>query len=107
MDIEMLYDYIEAIILNILNKKDSYGYAIGKDIINKTKDKINIKNETIYLALKKMKKEKLIISYWIDSGLEVRRKQYSITTEGKKYLKTKKTEWKNNKNILDKLLGEK
>ena len=51
MNAEILRGYTEAIILNILNKKDSYGYEISKTIIDKVDNKIDIKNATIYLAL--------------------------------------------------------
>lgn len=105
MNAEILRGYTEAIILNILNKKDSYGYVISKTIMEKVDGKIDIKNATIYLAFKRMEKEKLITSYWVDSEIGARRKQYSITKEGKVYLQNKKKEWKNNKTILDKLLG--
>ena len=107
MNAEILRGYTEAIILNILNKKDSYGYLISKVIIDKVENKIDIKNATIYLAFKRMEKENLITSYWVDSDFGARRKQYSITKEGKQYLKNKKNEWKKNKEILDKLLGDK
>lgn len=107
MNAEILRGYTEAIILNILNKKDSYGYVISKTIIDKVEGKIDIKNATIYLAFKRMEKEELITSYWVDSDLGARRKQYSITKKGKEYLKKKKNEWKNNKEILDRLLGDK
>lgn len=105
MNMEILREYTEAIILNILNKKDSYGYRISKTIIDKVDNKIDIKNATIYLAFKRMEKDNLISSYWVDSEIGIRRKLYSITKEGKEYLKSKKKEWKNNKAILDKLLG--
>ena len=80
---------------------------LTKTIIDKVDNKIDIKNATIYLAFKRMEKENLINSYWIDSNLGARRKTYSITKEGKEYLKKKKNEWKKNKAILDKLLGDK
>ena len=104
MDIEMLNDYVEAIILNILNKKDSYGYEISKTIIDKVDNKIDIKNATIYLAFKRMEKEGLITSYWNDNPDVARRRYYKITAQGKKYLKDKKADWNKNKSILDKLL---
>lgn len=106
MNAEILRGYTEAIILNILNKNDSYGYLISKTISEKTDNKLDIKNATIYLAFKRMEKEKLITSYWVDSEVGARRKLYSITKEGKEYLKNKKKEWKSNKTILDKLLGD-
>lgn len=107
MNAEILRGYTEAIILNILNKRDSYGYFITKTIMERVDNKIDIKNATIYLAFKRMEKESLISSYWEEGEHGVRRKQYSITDKGREYLKLKKFEWKNNKVMLDKLLGDK
>ena len=107
MNAEILRGYTDAIILNILNKRDSYGYFITKTIIEMVDNKIDIKNATIYLAFKRMEKDNLISSYWVDGENGVRRKQYSITDNGREYLKLKKNEWENNKEILDMLLGDK
>ena len=107
MKIEILNEYIDAIILNILKKKESNGYSIIKIIFDKFDNKNEIKKELIYLAFKRIEKMNLINSYWIDSEYGNRVKIYSITKEGKVYLKNKKKEWNDNKNILDKLLGEK
>lgn len=108
MNAEILRGFTDAIILNVLLYSDSYGYRISRSIIEKTNNKINIKDATIYLAFKRMDKDKLITSYWSDNSVGARRKYYKITTEGKIYLKEKKKEWKKNKEILDiLLLGEK
>lgn len=107
MKIEILNEYIDAIILNILKKKESNGYSIIKTIFDKFDNKNEIKKELIYLAFKRIEKMNLINSYWIDNEFGNRVKIYSITNEGKVYLKNKKKEWNDNKTILDKLLGEK
>ena len=73
--------------------------------LNVAHNEIDIKNATIYLAFKRMEKEKLIDSYWVDSDIGAKRKNYRITDKGIEYLKEKKKEWKKNKTILDKLLG--
>ena len=101
---KIINEYLELIILNILNKEDSNGYLIDKIL---SVNKPDIKRELIYLEFKKLEKNELITSYWKDSNLEVRKKHYSITKNGKEYLKNKKKEWNDNKNILDKLLGDK
>lgn len=108
MNAEIIRGFTDAIILNVLLKGDSYGYQISKHIIEMTNNAMDIKNATIYLAFKRMEKEGLITSYWNNNPDVARRRYYKITTNGKKYLEEKKKEWKNNKNILDKLLlGEK
>ena len=101
---KIINEYLELIILNILNKEESNGYLIDKILSD---NKLDIKRELIYLEFKKLEKNELITSYWKDSNLEVRKRYYSITKIGKEYLKNKRKEWNDNKNILDKLLGDK
>ena len=108
MNAEILRGFTDAIILNVLLEDDSYGYKISQCIIEKTNSTMDIKNATIYLAFKRMERDGLITSYWNNDPDVAKRKYYKITDNGKKYLKEKKAEWKNNKSILDKLLlGEK
>lgn len=104
MNAEILRGFTDAIILNVLLEGDSYGYKVSQSIIERTNNSMDIKNATIYLAFKRMEKEGLITSYWNDNPDVARRRYYKITSLGKKYLKEKKTEWHNNKQILDKLL---
>ena len=104
MNGEILRGFTDAIILNVLLENDSYGYKISRSIIEKTNNKLDIKDATIYLAFKRMEKDNLISSYYSENEVGIKRKYYKITLEGKKYLKNKMIEWKNNKEILDKLL---
>lgn len=106
MNAEILRGFTDAIVLNCLLENDSYGYKISRCIIEKTGSLLNIKDATIYLAFKRMEKDKLIESYWSDNLDNARRKYYKITEKGKKYLKSKKKEWLRNREILNILLGE-
>lgn len=106
MNAEILRGFTDAIILNCLLESDSYGYKISRSIIEKTNNLMDIKDATIYLAFKRMEKEKFIESYWSDNKTGARRKYYKITNEGKKYLKEKKEEWLQNRDILNTLLGD-
>ena len=95
----------ETIILSILNKKDSYGYEIGK-IINEASDGVFSVTETaLYNAFRKLEKEDLITTYWQDGSNGTRRRYYSITKKGKDYLKEKQEEWDIGKKYLDFLIG--
>ena len=95
---KIINEYLELIILNILNKEESNGYLIDKILSD---NKLDIKRELIYLEFRKLEKNGLITSYWKDSKLEVRKRYYAITKQGKEYLKNKKKEWNDNKTILD------
>lgn len=105
MNAEILRGFTDAIILNILNKEDSYGYQIARTIKELTNNKMDIKDATIYLAFKRMLKDNYIVSYWSDNVNGARRKYYKITKEGKSYLKEKVKEWNTIQNILNTLLG--
>ena len=104
MNAEIIRGFTDAIILNVLLENDSYGYKISRHIIEKTSNKMDIKDATIYLAFKRMEKENFIESYWSDDISGARRKYYKITDVGKQYLELKKKEWLNNREILDSLL---
>lgn len=106
MNAEILRGFTDAIILNCLVNNDSYGYKISRCIIEKTHNKMDIKDATIYLAFKRMEKEGYITSYWSNDYKNARRKYYKITKDGKKYLSDKKKEWLNNRDILNTLLGD-
>ena len=78
MNAEIIRGFTDAIILNCLLENDSYGYKISKSIIEKTNNKMDIKNATIYFAFKRMENDGLISSYWDDSQDNIRRKYYKI-----------------------------
>ena len=106
MNGEIIRGFTDAIILNCLLENDSYGYRISRNIIEKTNNLMDIKDATIYLAFKRMEKDKLITSYCSDNVSGVRRKYYKITIDGKNYLEKKKKEWLKNRDILNTLLGD-
>lgn len=104
MNAEILRGFTDAIILNILNKEDSYGYKISKSIKELTNNYLDIKEATIYFAFKRMVKDNYITSYWTLTDSGVKRKYYKITKMGKIYLQDKIKEWRNNRSILNILL---
>ena len=100
MNGEIIRGFTDAIILNCLKENDSYGYKISRSIKEKTNNKMDIKDATIYLAFKRMEKDNLIESYWSNNQNGARRKYYKITNNGQKYLELKREEWLKNRNIL-------
>lgn len=103
---EALRGHTETIILAFLGKNDSYGYEILKHINDKGNGRIDIKDATVYTAVKRMEKDGLIATYWGDGeDGGARRKYYSITAKGREYWKEKVEEWRELNVILNQLIG--
>lgn len=81
-----LKNNLNILLLLILNRKESYGVKISKDLIILTRNKLKDKESFIYPVLHRLENERLINSYWKDN-----RKYYFIEAKGKKYLKEKKS----------------
>jgi Predicted transcriptional regulators len=101
---DVIRGHTEPIILSHLIEKDSYGYQINKEIMEKTDNLYELKEATLYSAFRRLEQAKLIMSYWGDEEVGARRRYYAITDKGREtYLEYKK-DWNYAKAIIDKLL---
>lgn len=102
---EILKGHIDTIILSIIKEKNCYGYEIAKQV--REKSEFELKEGTMYLALKRMESKKLVESYWgNEQSSGGKRKYYNLTNEGYEFLKVKKTEWQFIKKVMNQFLGE-
>lgn len=81
------------IILSILSRGENYGYAIIKEVKEASSGKLDWSEPMLYPVLHRLDKQGLIQSSWkiLENGRK--RKYYSITSEGRSALSTKKEEW--------------
>lgn len=99
---EVLKGHIDTLILSLLHKRDMYGYELGKFVREKSEEQFEIKEGTLYLALKRLEKCDWITSYWGDEqGPGGRRKYYKLTSLGQVGLRQKVTEWDFVKKVVD------
>lgn len=106
IDKEVLKGCIDTILISLLNKNDMYGYELIKNVKEVSEETFELKEGTLYLALKRLEKNNSIESYWGEgkSG-GGRRKYYKITDTGKEYLQKKKEEWIFLNSTMNKFLG--
>ena len=102
IDKEMIKGYIESIILSLLKNEDLYGYEISKRVRSISRDTFELKEGTLYVVLKRLENNNLILPYWDDTESGGgRRRYYKITEQGIDYLFNKKDEWMFFRNIID------
>lgn len=105
MNKELLKGSTSLLILGLLNKKEMYGYEMIKTIEATSEGIFSFKEGTLYPILHSLENEGVIESYWKEGETKRKRKYYSITKDGKKYLKTKEDEWKLFSSTVNKVLG--
>ena len=98
---DIIRGHLDAIILRLIYEKDNYGYEIANEISNRTNNKFEIKEATLYAVFQRLVKKGLIETYLGDVSLGSRRRYYRITPEGKTYLSEEIEVWHNVREIID------
>lgn len=101
---DLIRGHTDAIILARLLRSDSYGYEINKIISTLSGGRFELKEATLYTAFKRLEETGCIASYWGGSGPGARRRYYTITPAGRETCYRLLAEWKETKEIMNKLL---
>ena len=101
---DLIRGHTDAIILARLLQSDSYGYEINRIISTLSDGRFELKEATLYTAFKRLEELGYIASYWGDSGAGARRRYYTITPAGREASFRLMAEWRETKEIMDKLL---
>lgn len=101
---DIIRGHTETIILAHLVKQNSYGYEINKSIKEKTDNRYELNDATLYCAFRRLEEAGYITSYWGEGNAGARRRYYSITNKGIEYYRESLEEWKLTKELIDKLV---
>lgn len=96
--------YNDAIILSILSKGESYGYAVSKEIRKVTDETYVIKETTLYSAFARLEKNGYIESFPGIITHGKKRTYYRITSSGLAYLEEKRADWETTKQVVDRFI---
>ena len=101
MDVQLKRGFLEICVLAALEKEDSYGYKIIKDI----SCCINFSESTLYPILKRLESGKCLTVYSVEHNGRLR-KYYRITDVGKKRISEFLSEWQDIMNVYYYIKGE-
>ena len=102
---DLLRGYTDTIIMRQLAAADGYGYAISRDVAEKSGGTVRLKEATLYTAFKRLEENGYIHSYWGDEATGARRRYYSLTEEGRNKLTEDIAAWVETRQVIDTLLG--
>ena len=104
MDSRLLSGTVEMMILDVISSGPTYGYQITQQVISLSKGYFELKEGSLYPALHRLEREKLLKSEWREADGR-RRKYYRLTSAGKKALADKKKDWSEFSRSVDGVLG--
>ena len=97
----------EALILSLLARGESYGYAIIQEVRARSDDHLQWTDGMLYPVLHRMEKYGWIKSRWGESENGRKRKYYSLKKDGTAALNEQRDQWMKVHDVLTQLWGEK
>ena len=101
---EMIRGQIDTVILLALTDGDKDSNDIRVAIEEKSDNQYSIKQGTFYSAMQRLVKQGLIKEYRSSALDGIRRKYYSLTSKGSKYLEKNREQWSISKALVDNLI---
>jgi transcriptional regulator len=105
MNSEFLRAALEPILLETISTGASYGYEIARHVQEASEGKLLTQEGTLYPALHRLEKQKLLKSKWSVSPEGRRRKHYELTSTGRKRLEAVRAEWRDFSTSVSQILG--
>ena len=96
MDSQMKKGMMEACILSVLSRGDSYGYQLIKDM----EPIMRLSESTLYPVLRRLEAAGCLTVYSVEHNSRLR-KYYAITDEGRKRIAGFLAEWADVKKVYD------
>jgi PadR family transcriptional regulator PadR len=105
MDPKLFTGTLDMMILEVVSHEPTYGYHISQTVMSRSRDTFELKEGSLYPALHRLERQKMLSSYWIDTADGRRRKYYQMTAAGAKALAAKREEWSRFTTAVDGVLG--
>src|SRR5215468_2134021 len=90
---ELVAASTEPLILSLLSKGESYGYALIQEVKRLSQDQIEWTDGMLYPVLHRMEREGWIESRWGEAETGRKRKYYALKKDGKRALKEQREQW--------------
>lgn len=102
----MIRGFIDGILLSLLSEGESYGYDIMRIIHERTDWQLEIKEGTLYPALRRLEAEGFLQGHWAAQEQGARRRYYGITEHGRAELQQIRRSWTRDYRVIHTFLRE-
>lgn len=91
--IELLQGTLDLIILQALRWGPAHGYGLVQMIRAQSRDVLQVETGSLYPALQRLMRQRVIASEWGVSATNRRVRMYRLTTKGRVRLAAERTRW--------------
>jgi transcriptional regulator len=103
---EAIKGHLDLLLLSVLADTPLHGYAVIEELRDRSKDVFDLPEGTVYPALHRLERERLIKSKW-ESGANARKRRlYSLTSGGRRQLTKRRAEWSGFANAVASVVGD-
>lgn len=103
MKADALRGQIDALILASVEEEPLHGYAISERLSARSDGQLDMATGTLYPALRRLEKAKLLQSAWSIVGGRKRR-TYRLTEAGRRALSAERESWRQVSTVVDAIL---
>ena len=96
---------LPALILAVLSKEPTHGYAIAREVERLSDQALRMKEGALYPALRVLEQDGLIIGMWQPQEKGADRKVYTLTETGKKEMQKRTQELREYATLIHTILG--
>jgi PadR family transcriptional regulator, regulatory protein PadR len=97
---ELLRGTLDMLILRVVALGPIHGYGISQRLKQISRNVLDVRQGSLYPALHRLEKERLISAEWLDSDTGHKAKFYSITPSGRKRLASEAADWETLSNAI-------
>lgn len=90
---DLLQGTLDLLVLKVLAQGSQHGYGIAQKILLKSRNTLDVQQGSLYPALHRLEKKKLVASEWRESEAGRMARFYSLTKTGKEQLALEEEQW--------------
>lgn len=95
----------ELLVLSLLEDQARHGYDLSKLISLRSGGALRFHVTSLYPLLHRLEESGLVIGRWVEKAEQRRRKYYSLTPKGRKFVRAKQKSWHEFVTMISRVMG--
>ena len=103
--VDLLQGSLDMLILKVLDLEEMHGWGISQRIQQTSDDVLQVTQGSLYPALHRLERKRLIASRWGTSDNNRKAKYYTLTNAGAKQVATEEANWTQYVDVVGRIIS--